>query len=256
MPEGTPSHGWRFGLLLMLLTPLGVGAQGGPPMLTDDPGTPGAGKWEINTALLAEHSDHSTEYALPLLDINYGVGERIQLKFEVPWLVETTSGSGTRSGLGNGMAGIKWRFFDAGDNGWKMSMYPQVESSHFAPTSWHHGLTDSGTSVLLPLQFQHALEAVDIGFDVGRWVRPAAQSDSWIGGVVIGHEVRKGLEFMAELHDEAALGFGSDALTLNFGTRWVLADCCTLLASAGTDLHNGLEDKRTFRSYLGVQVVH
>ena len=25
-------------------------AQGGPPMLTDDPDTPGAGVWEINTA--------------------------------------------------------------------------------------------------------------------------------------------------------------------------------------------------------------
>jgi len=188
--------------------------------------------------------------------VNYGVGERIQLKFEMPWLVETTSGSGTRSGLGNGNAGVKWRFFDGGDEGWKMSTYPQVESSHFAPTSWHHGLDDRGTSVLLPLQFEHALGPVDLGFDAGRWVRPSGQSDSWIGGAVIGHEVRKGLEFMAELHDEAALGFRQDALTLNFGTRWELAECCTFIASAGTDLHNGLEDKRSFLSYVGLQIVH
>ena len=26
-------------------------AQGGPPMITDDPGTPGPGRWEINIAI-------------------------------------------------------------------------------------------------------------------------------------------------------------------------------------------------------------
>jgi hypothetical protein len=27
-------------------------AQGGPPMITDDPGTPGNGKWENNFAII------------------------------------------------------------------------------------------------------------------------------------------------------------------------------------------------------------
>jgi hypothetical protein len=38
--------------LLLLLTPLSAFAQGGPPMVTDDPGTPGDGHWEINIASL------------------------------------------------------------------------------------------------------------------------------------------------------------------------------------------------------------
>jgi len=29
-------------------------AQGGPPMLTDDPGTPGSGAWEINFAYVVQ----------------------------------------------------------------------------------------------------------------------------------------------------------------------------------------------------------
>ncbi len=29
--------------------------QGGPPMITDDPGTPGNGKWENNVAIAFEH---------------------------------------------------------------------------------------------------------------------------------------------------------------------------------------------------------
>src|SRR5215831_18405962 len=31
-------------------------AQGGPPMVTDDPGTPGDGHWEINIGSIATHS--------------------------------------------------------------------------------------------------------------------------------------------------------------------------------------------------------
>ena len=35
-------------LALLLLAPLSLFAQGGPPLLTDDPGTPGRNNWEIN----------------------------------------------------------------------------------------------------------------------------------------------------------------------------------------------------------------
>jgi hypothetical protein len=59
-------------------------AQGGPPMITDDPGTPGDGHWEINLAASARHSATTSEGEVPLLDVNYGLGERIQLKYEVP----------------------------------------------------------------------------------------------------------------------------------------------------------------------------
>ena len=34
--------------------PLRVLAQGGPPLITDDPGTPGDGHWEINIAEQSE----------------------------------------------------------------------------------------------------------------------------------------------------------------------------------------------------------
>jgi len=58
--------------------------QGGPPMVTDDPGTPGGGHWEINLAWTGEHSSGETTQDAPLLDLNYGVGDRLQVKYEVP----------------------------------------------------------------------------------------------------------------------------------------------------------------------------
>ena len=61
-----------------------VFAQGGPPLLTDDPGTPGNRNWEINIASTQFFSPGENEVETPLLDINYGLGDRIQLKYEVP----------------------------------------------------------------------------------------------------------------------------------------------------------------------------
>jgi len=38
------------------LAPLASWAQGGPPLVTDDPDTPGNGRWEINVAAIGAHT--------------------------------------------------------------------------------------------------------------------------------------------------------------------------------------------------------
>jgi len=40
-------------------------AEGGPPMITDDPGTPGDGNWEINIAGAGAHRASSSEAERP-----------------------------------------------------------------------------------------------------------------------------------------------------------------------------------------------
>src|ERR1051325_3316526 len=87
-------------------------AQGGPPLLTDDPGTPGDGRSELNIAFTVEKFRHQTLYEAPLLDFNYGVGERIQLKAELPWLFDHDTPGSDESGLGNVLLGFKYRFLD------------------------------------------------------------------------------------------------------------------------------------------------
>src|SRR3954454_19296239 len=78
------------------LAPAAAHAQGGPPLITDDPGTPGDGKWEIELSFTAEKTHRKTTYEAPLLDFNYGWGDRIQLKYEVPLLVLNEKGEGTK----------------------------------------------------------------------------------------------------------------------------------------------------------------
>lgn len=231
-----------------------IWAAGGPPMITDDPGTPGDGHWEINVAALSDHGAGVTTYQLPLVDVNYGLGERIQLKFELPWLVQDQVDGTYHSDAGDGLAGVKWRFYDAGENDWQISTYPQVEFDFPGSDASRVGMTERGASYLVPFEFVRVLEDFDVNVEIGRWFRPVQHTDSWIAGFVLTHEVRKGFEVMAELHDEVAVRRSQEELTLNFGTRLDLSERYTLLFSAGRDLRNTLGQTNTFLSYAGLQI--
>jgi hypothetical protein len=98
-------------------------AQGGPPFRTDDPDTPGNRQWEINFGLVGARNPASGSYQLPDVDINYGLGERIQLKYEIPLALQETrpqagtGGAAAQPGLvvggpGESYPGIKWRFYE------------------------------------------------------------------------------------------------------------------------------------------------
>jgi hypothetical protein len=238
-------------VLAAALTTSRAQADAGPPMITDDPGTPGDGHWEINIATLSERGGDTATYLLPLLDINYGLGERVQLKFEMPWELQRIDGAPDRSGAGNSLAGVKWRYFDGGEDGWQMSTYPQLQSRF--PVSGSP-VADSGVSYLLPLEFQRKLGEFGVNFEIGRWFRPRELGDTWVGGVVVGREIVKGFELLGELHEEKDVHSGRNELTANFGARWELSERFKLLASAGTDLHNGLDQKAVLLTYLALQI--
>jgi len=95
----------------------------GPPLLSDDSGTPGNRRWEINCAFTTTRSSNEWLLNAPLLDLNYGLGDRIQLKYEVPWVVLNSDEEGVKSGPGDSLAGVKWRFLDNDRDGVSMSVY-------------------------------------------------------------------------------------------------------------------------------------
>jgi hypothetical protein len=75
-------------------------AQGGPPYYTNDPGTPGNHNWEINLGYMPFlYTDQSVSH-IPDVDINYGLGDRIQLTFENAWLRVVNPSSAPKYGLG------------------------------------------------------------------------------------------------------------------------------------------------------------
>jgi hypothetical protein len=109
-------------LLAASLAPL-AHAQGGPPFRTDDPDTPGNKHWEINIGFIGTRNPAAGAYQVPDIDINYGLGDHIQLKYEVPLAIEETraqpAGGGVAAtpgqvigGIGESVPGIKWRYYE------------------------------------------------------------------------------------------------------------------------------------------------
>jgi len=74
-------------------------------MITDDPGTPGDSKWENNLAIAFEHRSGETSYDVPAIDLNYGVGERIQLTLQTAPVLLKRNGHGLIGGLGGAATG-------------------------------------------------------------------------------------------------------------------------------------------------------
>ena len=96
-------------------------------MITDDPGTPDANSWEINLSFNSDIRKLEKEFESPLLDINYGLNERIQLKIEIPYLLMKAVNQSIESQVGALKLGIKYRFLDEGSSPVAFSAYPQVE---------------------------------------------------------------------------------------------------------------------------------
>ncbi len=246
------SFAWPYvALFCAALTPEPAPAQGGPPLLTDDPFTPGPGRWEINVALTAELRPAERGYESPLLDLNYGLGERIQLKYELPWVVLDEHGD-TRSGLGNSNVGVKWRFYEDAPRGLAVSVYPQLEFNN--PTdSADRGLVDRGTALLLPVELSLRLGPVDINPELGYAIREK-DADELVYGLALSYAPGEALEWLGELHGTTALGPDETDLVADVGLRWAFGSRFSLLAAAGTGLIGPGEGPIDFLGYLGLQL--
>ena len=237
-------------IVFLCVVPLRTRAQGGPPLLTDDPGTPGNGRWEINLANAAQKSQGGRAADLPRVDINYGLGRNVQVKYEAAWTFSGGGAAATRSGLSNSLAGVKWRFLDAKQAGFDMSTYPQIEFNN--PTgSLDRGLVDQGPNLFIPIEAGRTFGATAIVGEIGRWIMRGA-SDQWVGGLAMGRQWTDALELLAELHATTDSAFRHADPVVNVGARQLVNESFTLLASAGTGLRNSV-DRTQWSFYVGLQ---
>jgi hypothetical protein len=238
------------GVLFGLMSRLAM-AQGGPPLLTDDPGTPGNGKTELNVAFTTEKSRKEQLFEAPLFDINYGVGEHIQIKLEIPWLVRDEESERTRSGLGNVLLGFKWRFLDEKEDGVDASIYPQPDFNT-AVVSRRSGLVAEGMELLLPVQVARDFGPVAVNVELGFRLHEEGE-DVWVWGLALGRKVTDEIELLGEVHGEAARSFDRGKLVFNLGARWKLSELNSILVSAGRGIRGESRGEPSFIGYLGLQ---
>jgi hypothetical protein len=238
-------------LAMLLAFSVPAAAQGGPPFIGDDPGTPGDGNWEINVAAYAERHPTERIYNAPILDMNYGWGSRIQLKYQVPYLVDGTDGGPTRSGLGKSLAGVKWRFYDSGEDGLQISTYPQLEFNN--PTSsLQRGLVENGTRFYLPIELTKKVGSFEINPEVGYWFA-SGKGAAWATGLVVLREINQRLELAGELYNTANTDGSNHWNTYDGGGRYKLGEHYVLLFMAGRSFSESSNSQPQFFGYLGMQ---
>jgi hypothetical protein len=238
-------------IALLALASGSVFAQGGPPMVTDDPETPGDHHWEINLATMGEHASGRWDVAAPDVDLNYGWGEHVQIKLDAPWLFVHEAGQPWKSGLGAPNVGVKWRFIDIEDSGFSMSTYPQY-SRNWVSSSATRGISAPGGQLLLPIEAATVLHEFALDAEVGVNFVQYGPTQA-IAGAVVAHSCGRNVECLAEVREVLA---PNDSQTLlNLGLHWKLNESMVVLAAAGRQVGAHSEDQQRLLLYLGIQLL-
>jgi hypothetical protein len=222
-------------------------------MITDDPGTPGNGKWENNFAIIFEHRPNETSIDVPEIDLNYGVGEHFQLTLQNAPVLLKRSGHGLIGGLGSTEAAVKWRFLDEATSGLDMSMFPRV-IFNVVQSSVRRGLAEDGTRFQIPFQMAKTFGRWHADVEVGPRASTVGRSE-WLYGIVCGFDLAKPTMLMAELRDESRINFSRDVLTLNVGLRHEFTENYILILSMGHELRSP-DQPTALIGYFGMQFVY
>jgi hypothetical protein len=241
-------------LLLLLACALGCPAafaQGGPPYYTNDPGTPGNHNWEINLGYMPFLYTNQSITHTPDVDINFGLGDRIQLTFENAWLRVVNPSSSPKYGLGQDQLGVKWRFYDNKESGLAISVFPQLSLNN-PDNSVARGITPRSASLILPLEFSKKLGPINLNWEVGyNYVHTRA--DGWLAGVVVGHDLTENLEIDAEFYGLGTFNPSNGQQTIEGGLRYKIHPPFILLLMAGRSVQPASNEQPRFVSYFGMQ---
>jgi hypothetical protein len=179
-----------------------------PPLEVDDPGTPGCNRWEINVTLEGEFTRAENNYQLPHLDVNYGVGDNIQLKYEAPYMVSSGPG-GTQNALGESTAGVKVQFYE--NEGIEYGVYPQLTFVQANASIVQQGLATPGAIVTLPVLMaktvgKNAFGDIRMTANLGYNISSKADTKDFVSALIgIGSPISNKAAVMAEFSTEQAV---------------------------------------------------
>jgi hypothetical protein len=243
--------GWI--LALLAITAPSAWAQGGPPYYTNDPGTPGNLNWEINLGYMPFFYAGQSVSHVPDVDINFGVGDRIQLTYESAWLRVQNPGSETKFGMNQSNPGLKWRFYEAGEDGLSISIFPQAFLNN-PNDAVRRGITPPNNVFELPIELSKKFGPIDIDTELGyQFVHKGP--DGWLTGMVIGHEFTHKLEVDAEFYAQGTFHPSQSQPTFDFGARYKLHRPVILLLMAGRSIQPARSNQPYFIGYFGVQLL-
>lgn len=221
-------------------------------MVTDDPGTPGNGHWEINIAAIYTASGDAQLVNFPYFDVNYGLGDHLQLKLETGLVILSQNGAAVQTGAGTALAGVKWRFLDQDTAGVSVSTYPQYQFRDFV-SSANTLLADPGSQLLLPIELSKEIGRWGINPEVG-YLFSTQTANAVIYGLVLAYSPKPDFDLLAEIHGTTRFESEGTQLLLNAGLRYPFSEAVSLLFSLGHTVDEFVGDETQLLGYLGMQL--
>jgi hypothetical protein len=228
---------------------------GSPPMVIDDTATPGPRAWEVNIVFEGDLSKDSDTYESPIVDVNYGRGERVQLKYEVPYAftrnVQPDEAGNKETlkarGVADSRVGVKYRFYDNDETNLSLAVYPQIKFRTPGTRNRENGgVADGGTTWILPLlltkDFARASITANVRVDKST-ADPHAHLFAGFGG---GTRLTDRVAMLAAVAGENLDSAGERRILLDVGFRMKISERHVLVAALGLDLHAGDGQRRHY----------
>ena len=191
--------------------------SGGTPLFTDDTGTPGDKHIEFNTMFVGDFQNDHRQFQTPLLDFNYGIGARLQLKAQIPLATQTSTTIGPHTAFGDMGIGVKYRFYEDTQTGISLAVFPQI----FFPVEQHAintRISARGYETMLPMMLTRNFGQYSIGGEVGLDLREHAGPSPFYG-VTGGYTMKNNrVQLLAEVYGDSLADLSHEVL-INLGTR-------------------------------------
>ena len=235
---------------------------GSPPMMLDDTDTPGEGNWEVNFLFDGDLSRDSDTYELPAVDINYGLNEKIQLKYEGNYVFTRSAeydGAGNRRttrarGLGDTTLGLKYRFYDNDETNLSLAVYPQVEfRTPGARRPEDGGVASPGTTWILPLLLTRDLGRAAITANVEVDKATSDPHATLFAGVGAGTRVTDKIAVLADIAGHDLNRSGDRRILIEVGLRRKINEKNAFVAALGFDVFAGSDVQRHHYFTVGYQ---
>ena len=218
-----------------------------PPLNVDDPSTPGCNKWEINLVVDGDLTSQEKSYELPVLDINYGIGDNLELNYQLPY-VSTRGDETNASAIGESKVGAKFMFFENEASKLALAVYPQMSFVGSSSDAVSKGLATPGNTFTLPLlmsmkigESSHGdvLLSANLGYNLTSKANTANSISAAIGA---GTPLKNHLSIMGEIATEQALSSVADesreqVLKANVGLVGSISKQFLLFGSVGHSLY-------------------
>jgi len=230
-------------------------ALAGPPFVTDDPEPVDYQHFEINTAMQATYFKDGRVGDWPNMDINYGLLPDVQFHVNLFAPFAKVSGDSFRYGYGDTEVGLKYRFIEEDEEGWRpqVAIYPAID----LPTGLaREGLGVGHTRVFLPVWAQKSFGDWTTYGGGGYWLNQHGDTDRnyWFMGWTLLRKFSEEWTLGGEIFRQTANQVGGRASSgFNLGGYYNFNEENHIIFTFGRGLQNAEETNR-FSYYIGYQL--